>query len=319
MNTTKKNNSVLYAMLSIALMIGSGFLLFLTINRMYGVSSAFATLSLSLLAIFLFVAGASLMRIINPKEKLNYSFNEKDGGIQIALLLIAAGSLLLCFNTELLNPVWKSFFFSWPMLVFVIGALCICKSHLIFGLIVAACSIFFMIDKAAVIYPNEMVIEQLTANFWPAIFIISGVVIFIYIITKPKSYLNWHCKGNWKENYAAEENENKDGKINYRFVFSGTEQVILDPVFKGGTIETTFGGMELDLRRTTLAEGNTYLYINTTFGGVDIMAPDTWDIELKSHSFAGGVTDSRIKHLEIDRTRKLIIVAKSTFGGITIR
>jgi len=319
MNTTKKNNSLLYAMLSIALMIGSGFLLFLTINQLYGASSAFVTLSLSLSAIFLFVAGTSLMRIVNPKEKVSYSFNEKDGGIQTALLLIAAGGLLLCFNTELLNPVWKSFFFSWPMLVFVIGTLCICKSHLIFGLIVAAGGTFFMIDKAAVIYPNEMIIEQITTNFWPAIFIISGVIILLYFFTKPKSYIHYHCKGNWKENYAAEENENKDGKINYKFVFSGTEQVILDPVFKGGTIETTFGGMELDLRRTALAEGNTYLYINTTFGGVEIMAPDVWDIELKSHSFAGGVTDSRIKHLDIDHSRKLIIVAKCTFGGITIR
>ena len=84
-------------------------------------------------------------------------------------------------------------------------------------------------------------------------------------------------------------------------------------------IEVTFGGIELDLRRTTLAEGDTFLNINVVFGGVEITAPDNWDIEIRPNRFAGGIEDSRVKGLEKDRSRKLIIIAKCTFGGIDIK
>jgi predicted membrane protein len=259
-----------------------------------------------------------LLRFCFHREKTRYSHDETGSGIQLALVLIAFGALLLCFNMEMLNPVWKSFFLSWPMLVFVIGIYSICRAQIVFGLIVAAVGKYFLIKKAAVIYPNEAVIEQIMSNFWPAVFIFSGVVILIYLITRPKGSFNWHCVIN-KDNAFTAENENKDGKINYKYVFSGSEQVILDPVFHGGTIETTFGGLELDLRRTSLPEGQTYLYINAVFGGVEITAPDTWDIEIKSSAFAGGVSDSRIKRNDVDHTRNLIVVAKCTFGGITIK
>jgi predicted membrane protein len=97
------------------------------------------------------------------------------------------------------------------------------------------------------------------------------------------------------------------------------EQVILDPVFKGGMIETVFGGMELDLRRTSLPEGETYLYVKAVFGGVEIKAPEDWLIEIRSEAVLGGVTDDRIKSQNMDHTRKLIIVANAVFGGVTVR
>ena len=77
--------------------------------------------------------------------------------------------------------------------------------------------------------------------------------------------------------------------------------------------------MELDLRRTSLAEGDTFLYVKAVFGGVEITAPDNWDIEIHSKGFVGGVSDSRVKNIEKDHTKKLIIIAQSTFGGIEIK
>ena len=319
MNTNKKNRSLLYALLSITLMIAAGFLLSLTINVLYGELSAIAALSLSLLSVFLYTAGVTLMTQSIRNVKLHYSHDNVDFTVQLAFLLIASGALLLCFNTGLLNPVWKSFIFSWPMLLIVMGAICVCKFHFITGIIFAGTGKFFLIEKARVIYPNDIQVEQLISYFWPTMIIVLGIVILLYFITGPKRCCKRHHKGNWKEDCITNENQNNDGKIHYRFVFSGTEQVILDPVFKGGTIDATFSGLELDLRRTSLAEGDTFLHINAVFGGVEITAPDTWDIEIKSNSFAGGVYDSRLKPIEIDRTRKLIITAKCIFGGITVK
>ena len=335
----KKNKSLLLAIPAIALMIGGGFLLSWTINSQYGVSSAFVTLSLALLALFIYVAGATLMgrslhrkNALHPHDGLHTACNPNDGtkfillyshhgiesGVLVALLLIAAGALLICFNTGLLSPVWKGFFFCWPMLLFVIGAVCLCNLQLIAGFISLVAGIFFLLEKASVIYPRDIQVEHIMSNFWPTVFIVAGIVIILTFIIRPRRFCKRQPKGNWNDNYVASETENKDGKINYRFIFSGTEQVILDPVFKGGTIDVTFGGMDLDLRRTTLAEGSTTLYVNAVFGGVEIKAPDTWNIEIISKSFAGGVNDERLKYMDVDRSKKLVIYAKCSFGGITI-
>jgi len=335
----KKNKSLLWAILAIAIMAGGGCLLSLTINSLYYTTTAFATLSLSLLAVFLYVAGATLIRHSLRGDKqshgtfqtagtpstegkniiVTFQHDGVDSGLLIAFLLIAAGALLFCFNAEILNPAWKSFFISWPMLVFAVGAICVCKRHLITGFILVAVGIFFLMPKAAAIYPNDMFLELIQSNFWPAVFVVSGIVIILSFLIRPKACNSRHPKGNWTDEYTPSESENNDGKINYRLVFSGTEQVILDPVFKGGTVETVFGGLELDLRRTTLAEGSTVLYVKTVFGGVEIKAPDTWDIEIKSKTVAGGISDTRLKSREPDHTRKLVIYANCTFGGITIR
>ena len=204
----------------------------------------------------------------------------------------------------------------------------ICRLQFVWGVLFSATGVFLLMSKAAAIYPSVIRYEQFASNFWPAFLIIVGIVIVLsFFVRNPAISFVFrtstgkggkHSKGNWYDDYKPDDNENNDGKINYRFVFSGSEQVILDPVFKGGTIDATFGGMELDLRHTSLAEGKTYLHVTTVFGGVEITAPDNWDIELVSNSFAGGVSDSRRKISERDTSRKLIIIAKCTFGGITI-
>jgi len=319
MDTTKKNQSLLFAILAIALMIGSGYLLSWTINVLYVESTAYITLPLSLLAVFIYAAGATLMGKVPRKEIVRHSHDGINNGIQLAFVLIACGALLLCFNMGILSLEWKSFFFSWPMLVFAIGAFCICQFQFIAGLIAMAAGIFFLIGKTSVMYPNIQV-EQLMSNFWPAIFIVAGIVIIMSFLVRPKVFrYGVCCKGSGKDNFKHIESENNNGKINYKLVFSASEQVILDPVFKGGTIEAVFGGLELDLRRTTLDEGKTTLNVKAVFGGVELAVPDSWEIELVSKSFAGGVSDSRLKSRDIDHSRKLVIIAECVFGGIELR
>lgn len=318
MNTNKTNT--LQAILAIVFIIGGGILLPWTINTLFNTLPALAVISLTLLSVFAYILGASLLGKSLQKRTEHYSCGRADHGTMFALLLIAGGLLLLCFNTGILNPAWKSFFFSWQMLLFVIGAINLSRLHMIPGTIVTAIGLFFLIEKTSVIYPYDIHFGLFVSTYWPALIILLGVLILLGAIFRTGRFgKNHHRKGNWKENYTPDENENNDGKINYQFSFSGTEQVILDPVFKGGSIDVTFGGMELDLRRTSLAEGDTFLYVKTTFGGVEITAPDNWNIEIRSKAVLGGVSDSRDKNIEKDLTRKLIIVANNTLGGIEIK
>jgi len=318
MNTTR-NKVIIFAALAFSLMIGSGVLLNWTMNNLYTTSTALIVISLVLISVFLYVTGASIISRCLKQNKIPRNQGGLSNGIIFALLLIGAGILLLCFNTGIFPIIWKSFFFSWPMLLFIIGVIHICKLHFMWGIILAAIGKYFLFSEISKIYPDTLVYEQLVSTYWPVGIILLGIIIFVSIIIRPKRFEHRHPKGNWHESYIAGEQENQDGKINYQFTFSGTEQVILDPEFKGGNIDVTFGGMELDLRHTSLPEGETFLYINALFGGVEISAPDHWEIEIRSKSFVGGVSDSRLKYIDKDQSRKLILVAKCTFAGIEIK
>ena len=320
MSTNEESKNWLIVILSIVLMVGGSILLGFTINDLYSTISAFLALSLSLSSVFIYILGASLIGKGLRKRKVNHPGNDLEDGIMFAFLLIAAGALMVGFNTELLNPEWKKFFLSWQMVVFVIGSATISRLHFFWGALFSAAGVFFLVEKATAVYPAIIHYENFTATYWPVILIVLGVIIALSFFIRPKKSCGSHSKGKWTDDCMSNENENNDGKINYRFVLSGTEQVILDPVFKGGTIETVLGGLELDLRHTSLAEGKTMLHINTVLGGVEIKAPEDWNIELVSKSVAGGVFDERRSTaVDKDHSRKLVIVAKCTLGGITIK
>ena len=301
-------------------MIGSGILLTLTLNVYYLSLYAFAAISLTLLSIFLYLLGATLMgRCVVKKNGHRCRNNDVNGGLVFALILVASGLLLLGFNTGFLPVVWKGFFFSWAMLIFILGCGCLCNRHFFGGIILIVVGKFFLLSNVSNIYPDALVsYKSIISTYWPIGIIFIGLLILLSIFTRSKMFYV-RSKMQWKDDNTPNESENLDGKINYNLTFSGTEQVLLDPIFKGGNIDITFGGMELDLKRTSLAEGDTYLYVKVVFGGIEITAPDHWDIEIRQNRFAGGIEDSRVKGFEKDKTRKLIIVAKCTFGGIDIK
>jgi Predicted membrane protein (DUF2154). len=308
------------AVTSVILMIGGGLLLNVTLNLLYGVSPALLVILLVLSSVFLYVIGALLMgRCVNNGKQQFMGVGGINHNVVFAFILVAIGLLLLGFNMGLLPHIWRSYFFSWPMALLILGIGQLFKPNFIWGAVLTLTGIFFLFSRASNIYPDIEFYEQFISMFWPLLIIIAGVLILLSAFMRPGHGIRFYHKASCSVDKQPNQSENNDGKINYRLTFSGTEQVILDPVFKGGNIEVTFGGIELDLRRTTLAEGDTFLNINVVFGGVEITAPDNWDIEIRPNRFAGGIEDSRVKGFEKDRTRKLIIIAKCTFGGIDIK
>ena len=316
-----ENKTYMFTLMSIVLMISGGLLLNVTLNVLYDTSPALLVILLSLSSVFLYVIGASFMgRCINSSKQRYIGLGGTNNSVVFALILVAIGLLLLEFNMGLIPHIWKNFFFSWSMALLVFGIGQLLKPNFIWGAVLSLTGIFFLFSKASYIYPDIELYEQFISTFWPLLIITAGVLILISAVLRPRyKGIRFHRKTTCADDKQPNQSENNDGKINYNLTFSGTEQVILDPVFKGGNIEITFGGMELDLRRTSLAEGDTFLYISVVFGGVEITAPDDWDIELRQNRLAGGIEDSRVKGVEKDRTRKLIIIAKCTFGGIDIK
>jgi len=102
-------------------------------------------------------------------------------------------------------------------------------------------------------------------------------------------------------------------------VFGNGEHIVLDPEFKGGDLNAVFGGITLDLRRTTLQEGETVLEVNAVFGGITIYVPVDWYVETHLDAVFGGFQDNRMPKEPLDTTRKLIITGSCVFGGGELR
>jgi len=319
---SKTNKSVLLSVLAITVMACSGLLLGCTINVLRHSIDTGLIFILVLTSVFLYVAGASWMGRIVVQGGDYWKYGGFHNGITFALLVIGAGLLLLCLNGGVLPVAWKYFLISWPMLLFVLGCTGLCRIHYVSGIILASIGAFFLVPRFSALFPATSFDGQFLSTWWPIFIVIGGLLIFFSILIKPKRFNrshHHHAKGCRDDNHFTTQEENRDGKINYKLILSGTEQVILDPVFKGGIIEAVLGGLELDLRRTSLPEGETYLYVKSVFGGVDIKAPEDWYIEIRSESLFGGVTDDRFKAQQIDHSKKLIIVCNAVFGGVTIR
>lgn len=316
----KTNKSVFLSALALVLMTGSGFLLGWTINTLSHSIETWLTFITVLVSVFLYVAGATWIGRILAQHGSEWKIGGFHNGIIFSLLAIGTGMLLLCLNRGILPVGWKYFFISWPMLLFVLGSCALCTVHYTPGIILAAVGTFFLVPRFATLFPGTSFDGQFLSVWWPVFIIIGGVLIFFSILFRPKHFCRVHphrAKDYWK-NHQVKQEENSDGKIDFKSIFSGMDQVILDPVLKGGTIEAVFGGVDLDLRKTSLREGETFLYVKAVFGGVEIKAPEDWHIEIRSESFCGGVTDDRHKSKDIDYSRKLILVAEAVFGGIAI-
>ena len=259
----------------------------------------------------------------------HHYFSGTHNGAVFALLLAMAGLLLLGFNAEALPVAWKGFFFSLPMLLYVLGAVAIYRFHFFGGGVVMLAGTFFLIAKASLVYPGEQLYDRFSATYWPALVVFAGLAIFFHILFN-KKHCGVHSRHGHRFNkfrkhhgYWEHKNnqENIDGKINYQSFFGGIEQVILEPVFRGGALEAVFGGIELDLRHTALPDGDTHLYAKTVFGGIQLSVPPDWNLEIiPAQTLAGGVNDTRvIKNPPSNPEKKLIVMAECSFGGIVIK
>ena len=100
-------------------------------------------------------------------------------------------------------------------------------------------------------------------------------------------------------------------------VFGGGERIVSSDNFRGGRITLIFGGLDLNLLRSTLAPGTHEIEVFALFGGWDMIVPPNWQIKTDVMPIFGGISDKRAIGPDIvkDQTRTLIIRGTVIFGG----
>jgi len=106
---------------------------------------------------------------------------------------------------------------------------------------------------------------------------------------------------------------NKKGLPEYLGIFSGNDVRISDE-FKGASLVSVFGGIELDLREAKL-EKEVVISVVSVFGGVDIILPKNVKVNTSGVPIFGGVENTAVQ----GDGPTVVIDYVCVFGGIDIK
>ncbi|MFT3751486.1 MAG: DUF5668 domain-containing protein [Paludibacter sp.] len=247
-------------------------------------------------------------------------------GLGFGLILMLIGIVFLGFNFGLIPEQFRHVIISWPMLLIVIGLGNFLKRHVFSGTILMLIGGFFLIPRFVEAFPAWFPGFNVNGNFahiyWPLLLIAAGILIVTGKIFGPKWGFNeWNHTHDQRYRHHRHDDYsqwNTNG-FSKNSVFGSGEHIVLDPEFKGGEMNAVFGGITLDLRRTSLPEGETRLDVNAVFGGITIFVPSDWFVETHLDAVFGGFKDNRLPKEPLDKTRKLIITGSCVFGGGELR
>ena len=247
----------------------------------------------------------------------------KVSSIICGLMFLAAGVLLFAFNAGYLLPEYKRVVFSWPMLLAAIGFVCLFSRDKWFGgVILMLLGGFFLLPKL-----NIERLDFITQNGWAIGLIIVGIFV-IYRTIFGKRFLFVHTESSWSDkkwhhscrSRSCGSSEDKSGSIDRNCVFAGGKEKIDIKNFRGGEVNSVFGGIELDMSEAQLAEGVHHLELNSIFGGIVLYVPIEWNIEINQTQVFGAFVDNRPKlSFEVDEKRTLMIETNAVFGGGEIK
>jgi predicted membrane protein len=222
----------------------------------------------------------------------------------LGLIIILVGLAILLHRLRVFSPQVDDVIISWQMLLIVIGVYNLFFGHSrVAGFILIAVGVFFII-------PNLFILPyDFNRNFWPVLLIVVGLFILFRAFPTRRREPIKPLDGNPME-YIDETN-----------IFSGSEKKITTHNFRGGKITSLFGGSEIDLSSSQLAEGTNLLEVFYMFGGSTIIVPNDWVVINKVTSILGGFSDKRnMSPTQPTNSNKSIIIQGFVmFGGGEIK
>lgn len=257
------------------------------------------------------------------KRKFNSGNNDITAGI---VILIIGGVLML----KALGIWFPSWVFTWPMILIAVGVISLAKNRFQsgFGVFMILFGSFFLLRNYALI----------PSGLFP--FLIPGglILLGLYLIAKKqrndkmfnedffKSYQknvnNPTGSGDSGSSYSSYQNAafNDTGEVlNAQALFTGIQKRVLSKNFRGGKTSAIFGGTEIDLSQADLADG-AILNVEVAFGGVKLVVPPHWDLQINVSNIFAGIEDKRMYNpAATDSTKVLKIYGSIIFGGLEIK
>lgn len=101
-------------------------------------------------------------------------------------------------------------------------------------------------------------------------------------------------------------------------IFDGADLRSNASAFRGGSAIAGFGGIVLDLRRAQASPDGAHLDLNSVFGGIEVVVPDTWHVSGHGIGVAGGFALARDKDDPTEGQPRISVNARAIFGGVAV-
>ncbi len=236
-------------------------------------------------------------------EEKKKSFDRK---LIAAIVLIAAGALLLLNTFGLIHtPLWH-YIMNWKTLLIVIGLILLASpEHRITAYILVGLGLVFWVPS---LLGTDVRFHQV---FWPVILIAIGLI----IISRRGKH----------GGVGSKQIRNEDGTVSVDYlndiaIFGGGLMRVESQNFKGGTLTAIFGGREINLRTAQIAPEGCVIDVFAMFGGTKLIVPDDWQVKSDALSLFGGFSDKRhIRPDEVKENKILLLKGVVMFGGVEVK
>lgn len=222
-------------------------------------------------------------------------------------------------------------------------------SQIILGVFVIGLGVLFLLDNLNLFDFRRIV------SFWPAVFILFGVVklldtkspngvmlgsaligVGVLLTLNRLDVIDFDWRNIWplaiiflggsvifkamrgrKDIEAAMKvDEGADSVVDVTAILGGFDRRITTPHFRGGEVTAVMGGCQLDLRGSSI-EGEAVVNVFVAMGGVTLKVPPDWTVILHGTPIMGGFDEKTIAAPH--NNKRLIIKGYAIMGGVEVR
>ncbi|MBW3470218.1 LiaF transmembrane domain-containing protein [Arthrospiribacter ruber] len=257
--------------------------------------------------------------------KSNYPAKNND--ITVGVILVLIGGIILLRTLGIWFPSWVT---TWPMIIIAVGVVISMKSNFKSGF-----GMFLIIFGSVALVVKNF---NLPFNLFPYIIPVGLITLGIYLIIKrqsdQKSFEQSFSESMKKfdENLGLGGSEGDSTNSGYgpktsdfsdyidaQALFTGIQRRVMSKSLRGGKISAIFGGTDIDLTQADLVEGAA-INIEVAFGGVKLIVPPHWDLQINVTNIFAGVEDKRMyQPVPNTETKVLKLYGSVIFGGIEIK
>ena len=217
------------------------------------------------------------------------------------------------------------------------------RGRILVGFVLIALGVLFLLDQSDVLDSGDLI-----ADWWPIVFVVAG---FLYVSFSPRHVMvpavliiiglsllarsldfvpDWLQTIFWPLVLVAiglwvmfgrdlgATGLQAGNRVNSLVAFFGREVVNESQQFGGGSIFTVFGATEVDLRHARPVAGGAAMDVIVAFGGVDIVVPEGWRVDVKGIPLFGGWSNKTNRDRVSADAPLLSIEALVAFGGLDI-
>ena len=221
--------------------------------------------------------------------------NQLSGRAIVGAILILLGLLLLLDSTDVVSTDAVAKWTPSLLVLYGLWRLYASKSRNIAGP-------FALIGLGVLI---QLAVLGALDFLWPLVIVGIGLLIMM---------------GGRRERFWRRREEVPEGELSVTSVMSGVRRHVPPDGFAGGEVTAFMGSVELDLREVHTPSEPATLEVNVVMGGVDLLLPSNWTVQMEPTVLLGGVEDKRTQIITTDEAQPhLRITGLVLMGGLNLK